>query len=144
MIEAVPHGDPTAGFVSRAILFAAFRDSLAELAPRVQFRSSATLGVYVGSIFTTVIGLVMVFGAPDGARHAPFVLAIAAWLWLSFLLANFANAIAVEWAKARARLRSMGGHLQAKRLLGAIRSEYRLVDAGTMGRNDVVLVEANE
>jgi hypothetical protein len=32
MIEAVPHGDPTAGFLSGAILLAAFRDSLAELA----------------------------------------------------------------------------------------------------------------
>src|ERR1039458_1952496 len=92
------------------VMIAAFRDSLAELAPRVQFRISATLGVYVGSIFTTIIGLVMLFGATDGARHASFVLSIAAWLWLSLLLANFANAIAVRWAKARAaRLRSMDG-----------------------------------
>ena len=145
MIEAVPHGDPTAGFLSGAILLAAFRDSLAEFAPRVQFRSSATLGVYAGSIFTTVIGLVMIFGATDGARHAPFVLAIAAWLWLSLLLTNFANAIAVRWANARAaRLRSMGGPVQAKRLLGANRSEYRLVDAGTLRRGDLVLVEAND
>jgi K+-transporting ATPase ATPase B chain len=145
MIEALPHGEPTTGFLSRAIVLAAFRDSLAELAPRVQFRRSATLGVYVGSIFTTVIGLVMVFGATDGARHAPLVLAIAAWLWLSLLLANFANAIAVRWANARAaRLRSMGGPVQAKRLLGANRGEYRLVDAGTLRRGDVVLVEGND
>jgi len=52
--------------------------------------------VYVGSIFATVIGLVMVFGATDDARHAPFVLAIAAWLWLSLLVANVANAIVVR------------------------------------------------
>jgi K+-transporting ATPase ATPase B chain len=145
MIEAVPHGDPTASFLSRAILLAAFRDSLAELAPRVQFQSSATLGVYVGSIFATVIGLVMVFGATDDARHAPFVLAIAAWLWLSLLVANVANAIVVRRATARAvRLRSMGGPVQAKRLLSANRNEYRFVDADTLRRGDVVLVEAND
>jgi high-affinity K+ transport system ATPase subunit B len=34
--------------------------------------------------------------------------------------------------------------VQAKRLLGANRSEYRLVDAGTLRRGDVVLVEAND
>jgi hypothetical protein len=32
MIEAVPRGDPAAGCLSSAILLAAFRDSLAELA----------------------------------------------------------------------------------------------------------------
>jgi len=145
MIVTGPRGDPSAGLLSRAIVFAAFRDSLAKLAPRVQFRNSATLGVYVGSIFTTVIGSVMAFAATDGARRAAFVLAIAAWLWLSVLLANFAEAIAVEWAKARAAtLRSMAGNVHAKRLLGTNRSEYRLVDADTLRRGDVVLVEAND
>ena len=55
MIVTGPRGDPSAGRLSRAIVFAALRDSMAKLAPRVQFRNSATLGVYVGSIFTTVI-----------------------------------------------------------------------------------------
>jgi potassium-transporting ATPase ATP-binding subunit len=145
MIVAVPNGDASAGFLSRAMFLAAFRDSLAELAPRVQFRNSETLGVYVGSIFTTLIGLVMLFGATIGAWQAPFVLAVAAWLWLSLLLANLANAIAVRWAKGRAaRLCSTEGHEQAKRLLGTNRSEYRLVDAGVLRRGDLVLVEANE
>jgi potassium-transporting ATPase ATP-binding subunit len=145
MIVAVSSGDASAGFLSRAVFFAAFRDSLAELAPRVQLRNSATLGVYVGSIFTTLIGLVMLFGATIGAWQAPFALAVAAWLWLSLLLANFANSIAVQWAKARAaRLCSTEGQGQAKRLLGTNRSEYRLVDAGSLRRGDLVLVEANE
>jgi K+-transporting ATPase ATPase B chain len=124
---------------------AAFRDLLAKLAPRVEFRNSATLGVYVGSILTTIVGIVSAFGATDGARRAEFVLGIAAWLWLSILVANFAEAFALEWAKARAaRLRSMGGQLHAKRLLGPNRSGYRLVDADTLRRGDVVLVEAND
>lgn len=131
--------------MTRAIVAAAFRDSLARLAPRVQLRNTATLGVYVGGIFATILGFVAAFGAVDGARSATFLLAIAAWLWLSILLANLAEAIAVAWVKTRAAaLRSMGGRLQAKRLLGRNRSEYRLVDADTLRRGDVVLVEAND
>src|SRR3979490_2627197 len=119
MNVTVPRGGPSTGLLSRAIVSAAFRDSLAKVAPRVQFRNGAPLGVYVGSIFTTIAGIVVAFGATDGARRAAFVLAIAAWLWLSILVVNFAEAIAVQWAKARAAtLRSMGGQLQAKRLLG--------------------------
>jgi K+-transporting ATPase ATPase B chain len=142
--ETAPRGEPATRFLSRAIVGAAFRDWLATLPPRVQFRNSATLGVYIGSIFATFVGIVAAFSA-DNARHAAFVLAIAAWLWLSILLADFAEAMAVEWAKGRAAtLRSRGGQLHAKRLFGANRSEYRLVDANTLRRGDVVLVEAND
>jgi potassium-transporting ATPase ATP-binding subunit len=131
--------------LSRAIISAAMRNSLAKLAPRVQFRSPVTLGVYVGSVFATIIGVAMAFGATGGARRVHFVLAIAAWLWLSVLLANFAEAVEEEWVKARAAaLRSVGGHSRAKRLLGRNRSEYRLVEADTLRRGDVVLVEAND
>jgi high-affinity K+ transport system ATPase subunit B len=49
---------------------AAIRDSLAKLNPRVQFRNPVTLGVYVRSIFTTIMGVAMAFGATDGARHS--------------------------------------------------------------------------
>ena len=38
----------------------------------------------------------------------------------------------------------MGRHVHAKRLRGPDRSEYRLVEAGTLRRGDVVLVEAND
>jgi potassium-transporting ATPase ATP-binding subunit len=145
MIAAEPRADPTAAFLSRAVVFAALGDSLAWLTPRIQLRNSATLGVYVGSIFTTSIGLLMLWSVADAGRQAAFALAIAAWLWLSLLFANFASAVTMRWAEARAaRLRSIGGQVQAKRLLGANRSEYRLVDAGTLRRGDVVLVEAND
>jgi K+-transporting ATPase ATPase B chain len=118
------------------MILAAFLDSLAKLDPRVQIRNSATFALYVGSIFTTIVGL---------AWRATFMLEIAAWLWLSVLLANFADAVAVEWAKARAaRLGSIGGRTQAKRLLGTNRNQYCMVDAGTLHRGDLVLVEAKD
>jgi potassium-transporting ATPase ATP-binding subunit len=128
--------------LSGAMILAAFRDSLRTLAPRVQYRNSATFGLYVASIFMTLVGIVMLFGAPG---RAAFVLMIAAWLWLSVLLANFADAMAVEWAKARAAtLGSVGGERHAKRLLGTDHKEYRLVGAGTLRRGQVILVEAND
>lgn len=70
MNVSVSRGDPSTGLLSRATVSAAIRDSLAKLHPRVQFRNSVTLGVYVGSIFTTIMGLAMAFGATDGAWHS--------------------------------------------------------------------------
>jgi potassium-transporting ATPase ATP-binding subunit len=140
--EPVPGGDPSATFLSRAVIAAAIRDSWQKLAPRAQFRNTLTFGVYVGSIFATGVGAVMAFG---GARGSAFVLSIAVWLWLSILFTNFAEAIAEDWCKARAAaLRSMGMNVYAKRLLGSDRSEFRLVEASTLRRGDVVLVEAND
>jgi K+-transporting ATPase ATPase B chain len=140
--EPLPDGDPSAGFLGRTLITAATRDSLKKLAPHAQFRNTLTFGVYVGSIFATGVGIAMAFGATRGSA---FILSIAAWLWLSILLTDFAEAIAEEWYKARAAaLRSIGMNVYAKRLLGSNRSEYRLVEAGTLRRGDVVLVEAND
>lgn len=111
----------------------------------MQLRIPVTLGLYAGSIFAAILGLAAVFGMVGGAGRAAFILAIAAWLWLGVLLANFAEALAEEWGKARAAmLRSMGRHVQAKLLAGQKRGEYRLVQAETLRRGDVVLVEAND
>jgi K+-transporting ATPase ATPase B chain len=133
------------GLLSLDRVFAAVRNSSGKLSPRQQFRNPATFGVYAGSIFATLIGIGSTFGAADGARSAVWFLSIAGWLWLSVLLANFAEALAEERGKARAAaMRSVGGLGQAKRLLGSNRSEYRLVEAATLHRGDVVLVEAND
>jgi potassium-transporting ATPase ATP-binding subunit len=137
--------NPPNGLLSRAMIAAAFRDSLSQLSPRVQFQHSATLGVYVGSICATVVGFAGAAGAINGGQHPAFVLVVAAWLWLSVLLASFAEAIALARVRARAAaLRSMGSHVHAKRLLNPGRKEYCLVDAHLLRRGDLVLVEANE
>jgi len=129
-------------WLGRAITVSAFRESLRQFAPRVQYRNSATFGLYVASIVMTLVGSVMLFGA---TRRAVFVLLIAAWLWLSVLVANFADVIAVEWAKRRAAtLGFMGVKATAKRLLGTNRNEYRLVEAGSLRRGQIILVEAND
>ena len=145
MNEPAPRVRLSTALLDRAILAAAIRDSLAKLNPRVQFRDPETLGVYAASVFTTIMGFAATFGAPAGASRAGFLLAIAAWLWSSILLTNFAEAIAVEWTKARAAMmRSVGGHSRAKRLIDRSRREYSLVDASSLHRGDLVLVEAND
>jgi K+-transporting ATPase ATPase B chain len=85
---------PSTRIWSRTILAAAIRDSFVRLAPRVQFRNHVSFGVYVGGIFTTILGVATAFGGIGDARGSLFIFAIAAWLWLSILLASFAEALA--------------------------------------------------
>jgi K+-transporting ATPase ATPase B chain len=132
-------------FLTAPLINAAVLDALRKLNPRVQFRNPVMFVVYVGSILTTVIGIAAATGAASGAGRPGFVLAIAAWLWLTVLFANFAEAVAEGRGKAQAAtLRSMRRHVHAKRLLGSNRSEYHSVEAAALKRDDLVLVEAND
>jgi K+-transporting ATPase ATPase B chain len=127
------------------IVTAAVRESFAKLNPRVQFRNPVMFVVFVGSIFTTIIGVAAAAGAIDGAGHPAFVLAIAAWLWLTVLFANFAEAVAEGRGKAQAAtLRAMRQHVHAKRLLGNDRRYHTRCEASALKRGDLVLVEAND
>lgn len=127
------------------IVTAAIRGSFAKLNPRVQFRNPVMFVVFIGSIFTTVIGVAAARGMIDDAGHPAFVLAIAAWLWLTVLFANFAEAVAEGRGKAQAAtLRAMRQHVQARRLLGPGTREYRMCEASALKRGDLVLVEAND
>ena len=104
--------------MTRPIVMAAIRDSFRKLDPRVQFRNPVMFVVFVGSILTTVIGLAAAGGAMAGAGRPGFVLAVAAWLWLTVLFANFAEAVAEGRGKAQAEaLRSMRRHVHARRLV---------------------------
>ena len=100
-----------------------------KLDPRVQLRNPVMFVVYVGSILTTVIGIVAAFNADAGLGSPGFVLSIAAWLWLTVLFANFAEAVAEGRGKAQAAaLRSTRRDVQAKKLRDrAIRSTFEKV-----------------
>ena len=136
------HAGTTA--LSRPIVLQGIRDSFAKLDPRVQVRNPVMFVVFVGSLFTTVLGAAAALGmAPDAGRPG-FVLTIAAWLWLTVLFANFAEAVAEGRGKAQAAaLRSTRKEVQAKKLKGR-RAEggHTLVQASSLRRDDVVLVEA--
>ena len=93
-------------------------DSFRKLDPRVQIRNPVMFVVFVGSIFTTVIGVGAAHGQIQSAGAPGFILAIAVWLWLTVLFANFAEAVAEGRGKAQAAtLRSMRRHVHAKRLI---------------------------
>jgi len=132
-------------FLTAPLIGAALRDSFAKLDPRVQFRNPVMFVVYVGSILTTIIGIAAACGTARDAGRPGFVLAISAWLWLTVLFANFAEAVAEGRGKAQAAtLRSMRRHVHAKRLMGSNRTETHTVEAAALRRGDLVLVEAND
>jgi K+-transporting ATPase ATPase B chain len=132
-------------FLTRPIVSAAIRESFAKLNPRVQFRNPVMFVVFVGSIFTTIIGVAAAVGWIRDTGHPAFVLGIAAWLWLTVLFANFAEAVAEGRGKAQAAtLRAMRQHVQAKRLDSREGRQFQTVEASALKRGDLVLVEAND
>ena len=133
-----------ANFLTGPIISGALRASLAKLDPRIQFRNPVMFVVYIGSILTTVIGIAAAAGAVSDAGRPGFVLHVSAWLWLTVLFANFAEAVAEGRGKAQAAtLRAMRRHVHAKKIVGQ-RREHQTVEASALKRGDLVLVEAND
>ncbi|MDQ1241594.1 MAG: potassium-transporting ATPase ATP-binding subunit, partial [Pseudomonadota bacterium] len=121
-------------------------DALRKLDPRLQVRNPVMFVVYVASLLTTVLGVLALAGqAPDVGRPG-FVLSIAAWLWLTVMFANFAEAVAEGRGKAQAAaLRSTRREVQARRLASGRRSEQQeRVPANSLRRGEFFLVEAGE
>jgi potassium-transporting ATPase ATP-binding subunit len=116
------------------IVLQGVRDSFAKLDPRVQIRNPVMFVVFVGSLFTTALGVVAALGMAPDAGHPAFVLTIAAWLWLTVLFANFAEAVAEGRGKAQAAaLRSTRKEVQAKKLKGRrVEDGHTLVQASSM------------
>ena len=136
---------PQAPYVTRQIVRGALIDALRKLDPRVQVRNPVMFVVFVGSIFTTIIGVGAALGRFQSEGETGFIFALGAWLWLTVLFANFAEAIAEGRGKAQAAtLRSMRRHVQAKKLVSTQSGEYQTVEAGSLRHGDLVLVEAND
>ncbi len=132
-------------FLTGPIISGALRHSFVKLDPRVQFRNPVMFVVFVGSILTTIIGIAAALGFASEAGRPAFVLHVSAWLWLTVLFANFAEAVAEGRGKAQAAtLRAMRKHVMAKRLVGKDRHEHQSVEASVLQRDDRVLVEAND
>ncbi len=121
-------------------------DAFRKLDPRVQVRNPVMFVVYVGSLLTTAIGLVAAFNADAGLGNPGFVLAIAGWLWLTVLFANFAEALAEGRGKAQAAaLRSTRRDVQAKQLQDPGNSQqFEMVAAATLRKGEHFLVSAGE
>jgi K+-transporting ATPase ATPase B chain len=140
---------PTAArqaFLTGPIVIAGIGDAFRKLDPRVQVRNPVMFVVWVGSVLTSVLGAAALAGWAPEAGDPRFVLTIAAWLWLTVLFANFAEAVAEGRGKAQAAsLRSTRRDVLAKRLTSGRRADgYRSVPAASLRKGDVFLVEARD
>jgi potassium-transporting ATPase ATP-binding subunit len=111
----------------------ALPDALRKLNPATLWRNPVMFIVEIGSVFTTVLAI---------ADPTVFAWLITAWLWLTVLFANLAEAVAEGRGKAQAEtLRRAKTDTVARRLADGVET---LVPANQLRQGDVVVVEAGQ
>jgi K+-transporting ATPase ATPase B chain len=130
------------GLLDPKTLWKSIPDAVRKLDPRVQIRNPVMFVVEAGSALTTY----------SAATHGSvFTWTITAWLWLTVLFANLAEAVAEGRGKAQAQaLRRAKRETMARRLVnwvpgaspGSLREEP--VPGTRLQVGDVVVVEAGE
>jgi K+-transporting ATPase ATPase B chain len=136
-LQARPLFEPT--ILRRAVL-----DSFRKLSPLHQLRNPVMFTVWICSAFTTGLWIKALTGHGEAAPG--FILAIALWLWVTLLFANFAEAMAEGRGKAQAEsLRRSRQDVTAKKLADpAKRDQVTPASASGLRIGDVVLVEAGD
>jgi potassium-transporting ATPase ATP-binding subunit len=128
-------GPRRSGLFDRAILGRAALDSVRKLDPRVQARNPVMFVVFVGTIVALVESV---------AHPGVFAWSVTAWLALTVLFANFAEAVAEGRGKAQAdTLRKMRSDTEARRLTADGHREER-VAAAELAKGDLVVCEAGD
>ncbi len=132
-----------------ALIKDALLESLRKLSPKTQLQNPVMFLVYLGSILTTVLWILALFGQYH--ESVLFTGSTAFWLWVTVLFANFAEALAEGRAKAQAN--SLKSLKKATMALKIDAADLKLVNAQTTGeiiestqlrKGDVVLVKAGE
>ncbi|MEW2484681.1 potassium-transporting ATPase subunit KdpB [Streptomyces sp. NPDC048411] len=137
--QDAPTGHRTEGRVGAGLfdpkqLLMSFPDAVRKLDPRVMVKSPVMFVVLVGSVLTTVLA------ALDPTDW--FGWTIAAWLWLTTIFANLAEAVAEGRGKAQAdTLRKAKTDTVARRLVG--KNEER-VPGTDLRIGDLVVCEAGD
>ncbi|GIH73164.1 potassium-transporting ATPase subunit KdpB [Sphaerimonospora thailandensis] len=108
-----------------------------KLNPGTLWRNPVMLIVEIGAVFTTVLAI---------ASPSFFAWAIMAWLWLTVLFANLAEAVAEGRGKAQAAtLRAAKRDTVARRLADpADPGHWETINATELRQGDHVIVEAGE
>jgi potassium-transporting ATPase ATP-binding subunit len=130
-----PTGGPRRGrgLFDRTILTHAAVDSVRKLDPRVQARNPVMFVVGVGTVVTLIESIM---------HPSVFAWSVTAWLALTVLFANFAEAVAEGRGKAQAdTLRRMRSDTEARRLGPG--GEER-VPAAELAKGDIVVCEAGD
>lgn len=122
----------------------AIKDAFMKLSPKVQIKNPVMFIVYIGSIMTTVLFVLSLFGVGD--QSSGFIASIAILLWFTVLFANFAEALAEGRGKAQAEsLRKAKKDVKACLLLEArYDSPSQEVISSTLKKGQIVLVKAGE
>jgi K+-transporting ATPase ATPase B chain len=98
------------GLLDPKMLWSSTPDAIRKLDPRVQIRNPVMFVVEVGSVLTTYSAIL---------HSSVFAWTITAWLWLTVLFANLAEAVAEGRGKAQAEtLRRTKQETVARRLVG--------------------------
>ncbi|HET9552238.1 MAG TPA: potassium-transporting ATPase subunit KdpB [Anaeromyxobacteraceae bacterium] len=117
-------------------------ESLRKLDPRHVAKNPVMFVVEVGSLLTTALWLRDLLLHPAGAAPGWFTLTVSVWLWFTVVFANFAEAVAEGRGKAQAEtLRRMRREIGARKLIGG---REEVVDAASLRKGDVVVVEAGQ
>ncbi|MFZ3468319.1 potassium-transporting ATPase subunit KdpB [Streptomyces sp. 4.24] len=115
-------------------LLKSFPDAVRKLDPRVMIKSPVMFVVLIGSVVTTVLAI------KDPTDW--FGWAITAWLWLTTIFANLAEAVAEGRGKAQAdTLRKAKTDTVARRLNGAVEEQ---VPGTELRIGDLVVCEAGD
>src|SRR5581483_6705993 len=101
--------------VRSAMFQRALLDSFLKLDPRNMLRNPVMFVVEIGSVLTTLLFAQALIG--QGEAPAAFIGAVALWLWITILFANFSEALAEGRGTAQAEaLRRARRETQAKKL----------------------------
>lgn len=129
----------TKSSITSAILTRAVKESFIKLNPKVLWTNPVMLVVEILAVLTTY------FTLRDIVSQSPSLVfdgQIAAWLWITVLFANFAEALAEGRGKAQAEsLRKTRTDTIAKKLVG---KKVENISADKLVKGDIVLVETGE
>src|SRR5579862_9950206 len=89
------------GLFTRGLAWEAFKRSLVMLLPNTQWKNPVMFVVEVGAVLTLLFTIAAALGAQSEAP-ATYLVALDAWLWLTVIFANFAEALAEARGKAQA------------------------------------------
>jgi potassium-transporting ATPase ATP-binding subunit len=128
------------GLLDPRLILSSTPDALRKLNPVTLWHNPVMFIVEVGSVYTTILAI----GDPSS-----FAWLITAWLWLTVVFANLAEAVAEGRGKAQAEsLRRAKQDTMARRLVdwtpGAIVPAEESVPAPELRKGDVVVVEAGQ
>ena len=123
-----------AGVFNPASLWKALPGALRALDPRVMWHNPVMFVVEVGSVMSTVLSAI---------EPSVFVISVTAWLWLTVLFANLADAVAEGRGKAQAASLRASRDTAVARKLDAQGNESRIA-AADLRVGDLVVCEAGD